>query len=172
MEKDLDQLRVQQGIMGEKIACNVFVKRGRFSGFCVGTYAPFDMVVDTNRNVQIKTLIPYVKHEAWTINGRSQVAHLLEAEEAYIISVPANLDSIPGKEHLWKYQGKMLRVNMQRLRQQNSQDSLSIPMTDEYVDLYDNLDDEACMSLLKYPVSSFAMKPQEWKQRSENKSIK
>ena len=169
MEKDLDQLRVQQGIMGEKIACNVFVKRGRFSGFCVGTYAPFDMVVDQNRNVQIKTLIPYVKHEVWTINGRSQVAHLLEAEEAYIISVPANLDSIPGKEHLWKYQGKMLRVNLQKLRLQNPKDSITIPMTEEYVEIYEKLDDEACLSLLKYPVSYFAMKPEIWKQQNQKK---
>lgn len=167
MEKDLEILKIQQGTIGEKIACNVFVKRGRFSGFSVGTYAPFDMVVDANRNVQIKTLIPYVKQETWTINGRSQVSHFLEADEAYIISVPANLDSIPGKEHLWKYQGKMLRVNLQKLRLQNPQDSLSIPMTEEYVEIYDKLDDEACLSLLKYPVSNFAMKPNIWKQHKK-----
>ena len=165
----MNELRIQQGTTGEKIACNVFFKRGRFSSFSLGTYSPLDIVVDGDKNVQIKTLIPYVKEAYWSVTGKSQISNFLGAHEAYIISVPANLDSVPGRDQLWKYQGKMLSVNLDRLREGETSESLIIPMTDEFVEEYEDIGEEACLALLKYPVSYIAMKPETWKQHNHKR---
>lgn len=164
-----ETLKIQQGNNGEKIACNAFSKLGRFSRFTLGTYHKFDMVVlDSDKkkelNVQVKTLVPFVKERYWSVTGIKTVEHFLEADEAYIISIPVRVDSVKGGNDLWKFQGRMLRVNTDKLKKFYGSGALIIPMTEEYVEEYYDLDDEECLSLLKYPVSYFTIKPDQWKQ--------
>jgi hypothetical protein len=162
--------KINQGILGEKVACNAFIELGRFVGFVIGTYDAFDMRLkeDYNPNniinAQIKTLIPFVKERKWTVSGKKTVENFLKADEAYIVSVPAK--KMKGYEDVEKYHGKLLKVNLQKLRQENinnQPEKLDIPTNDEYVQEYFIIKKEDVVELLKYPVSYFAEDPKNWK---------
>jgi hypothetical protein len=136
----------------------------------MGTYHQFDMIVESENgdaNVQIKTLVPFVKERYWSISGEKTVENFLNADEAYIISIPVRLNDTTDA-HLWKFQGRMLRVNLDELRKQRGTSMLIIPMDEEVEEYYD-LTEEETLSLLKYPVSYFTIKPSEWNQKSKMK---
>lgn len=170
--------KINQGTLGEKIACNIFLRLGRFVGFVIGIYDAFDMKLreDYNPNninaqikintvnAQIKTLIPFIKERKWTVSGKKTVENFLKADEAYIVSVPAK--KMKGYEDVEKYHGKLLKVNLQKLRQENKNnqpEKLDIPTNDEYVQEYFIIDKKDVVELLKYPVSYFAEDPKNWK---------
>jgi hypothetical protein len=144
--------QMRLGQVGEIIVMNHFSKKGSVVEASINPYdRQKDMIID-DKKIEVKTQVPFVNKNAFTIR-ENQLKKCLEVDELFFISVPNKQ-----KEH--HSSGKVYIANPKTLQYKNYQTRdgrkmILIPIEQESVKEVFTMSEEECMMLQKYSISGW-----------------